>query len=141
MLRPLLLALMLGAPLSQALAQDPAATVPAGGSVAVELNALRQAGDVCQAYFVVHNNAGADISALDLDAFMFDSDGVIADRLTLPFPPVAAGRMKVMAFNLNLACPAVSRVFVNEVLACETPAGPCADKLSLSSRADVELAN
>lgn len=110
-------------------------------TIGIELNALRQVGDGCQAYFVVRNHAPAPLSALELDAFMFDADGIIVDRLALPFPPVDAGRMKVMVFDLGLACATVARVFVNDVLSCETGEGTCADRLALSSRADAELAN
>lgn len=140
-LRPTLLALVLCLAAGGAGAQEATpAAAPPGGAIAVELNTLRQVADGCQAFFVVRND-GAAIAALELDAFMFGADDVIADRLALPFPPIPADKMKVMVFDLDLGCSDVARVFVNEVLACTADDGPCAGRIAFSSRATAKLSD
>lgn len=124
-----------------ALAQDgdaPSAAKADGTGIHVELNTLRQVDSGCQAYFVV-SNGGAAVSAIELYAVMFGPDGIIRDDLVLPFPPVDAGRMKVVPLTLRLGCEEIGRIFINEVRTCEAADGACAGRLSFSSRGPTGL--
>lgn len=124
-----------------ALVASPAAaqtTAPANGpTLAVELNKLEPAGETCRAYFIVRNGVGAGLSNLDLDTFIFGSDGIIAQRLALPFGSVPAGRMRILSFDFSLGCEAIGNLFVNEILDCGFDGGAvdCGSALRTSSRA------
>jgi hypothetical protein len=119
----------------------------AASPISVELNKLEtlgQSGPGCRAYFVVQN-ATPSLEQLRLDLVIFGTDGVIARRLAFELGPLPAGKTAVRLFDLQgLACGAIGRVLVNDILACQpgdkppTPAEQdreaCLDRLSVSSR-------
>ncbi len=113
------------------------------GRVAVELNKLEAAGDVCRSYVVVENGLGGDLDSLALDLVVFDGAGVIARRLAVELGPVPAEKTRVKVFDIDgVACDAIGRFLVNGVLACDgaLPAdGDCGERLALGSRAGVPL--
>lgn len=112
------------------------ADAPASPTLAVELNKLEDVDDICRAYFIVRNDTGAALTALELDTFLFDRDGIILQRLALPFGGAAAGRMRIVSFDLALGCETIGSLFVNDVLACESEASvDCAASLATTSRA------
>lgn len=111
--------------------------------VSVELNKLEQTGADCRSYMVVTNATDAALDALSLDLVVFDGEGVIDRRLAVDLGPVAAGRTRVKVFDMaGLGCDRVSRILVNDVLACApgTLAGAeCAAALVVSGRGPVDL--
>ena len=113
------------------------ASVPeTAASIEVELNELEDVDGICRAYFIVRNNAGSQVTALELDTFLFDREGIILQRVALPFGAAPTGRMRIVSFDLEIACSAIGSVFVNDILACEaSEALDCAAALETTSRA------
>lgn len=126
----------------EALAQDGAAPKPAE-PIAVELNKLEAAGADCQAT-VVATNGLSRLDSLKLDLVVFDADGIVAKRLAAELGPLSAKKTVVKTFPVKgLACSAMSRVVLNDVLACTGPSGPvagCLDDLALKTRTNVAFA-
>ncbi len=110
----------------------PATAVAADGEVHVELNKLEPNGAACRAYLVLKNDAGAALETLKLDLVMFDTDGVVARRLAVETAPLPAGKTSLKVFDIDgLACEAVGRVLLNDVMACADASGPRDDCLGL----------
>ncbi|MEO1104417.1 MAG: hypothetical protein AAFW98_11900 [Pseudomonadota bacterium] len=117
-----------------------ASASPATPQLTVELNKMEDTGDICRAYFIVRNDAGAGLDALELDTFLFGTDDIILQRLALPFGAVADGRMRIVSFEFAMTCEAIGKLFVNDIIACETGGTlDCAAALSTSSRAAAPL--
>ncbi len=104
----------------------------------------------CRVYIVIANPDPEPIAQFRLDLILFGADGVIARRVALDLAPLAPHKTAVRLFDLQgQPCDAISRVLVNDVLACqfdkhdEVPAEEarvaCLDRLQLSSRAKAEL--
>src|SRR3546814_11145369 len=74
---------------------------------------------------------------------MFGGDGVIAKRLAVEAAPLPAGKTSVRLFDMEgLACDGVSRVLLNDVLACRDDSGEregCLAAIATSSRTDAEF--
>ena len=104
----------------------------------LELNRLEAQGDACRAYLLADNARGEAWRSLKLDLFVLDPGGVAQKRLALEAGPIAAHKTVIKVFDLaGLACGAVGRVLLNDVLACETAAGPrtdCLDRVETSSK-------
>ena len=131
-----------------AAAEASAATdAPAGGGplITLELNKIEPGEGGCNLYFVLGNQSPDDLAELQTEEYLFDKDGAILRGALLQFQGVRSGRTKVVAFSLpELGCDAIGRVLVNEVPVCTKPDGSavasCAERLQVTSRADVELA-
>ncbi len=105
-------------------------------SIEVELNKLEDVDGICRAYFIVRNNSGEQVTALELDTFLFDREGVILQRVALPFGEAQTGRMRIVSFDLDVACETIGSFFVNDILACDvSEAVDCAAALETKSRA------
>lgn len=108
-----------------------------GDAVSVELNKLEAAGSDCQAT-VVATNGPQRLASLKLDLVIFDAGGVVAKRIAAELGPLAARKTVVKTFAVkSLACTSISRVVLNDLMACTGPAGPvadCLDRLALTSR-------
>lgn len=127
-------AALLGAATGQAAAETPAPI----GPIAVELNKLEPAGGDCRATMVATN--GPDrLASLKLDLVIFDAGGVVAKRIAAEIGPLAPRKIVIKTFAVkDLACPSISRVVLNDLVACTAAAGPvegCLDRLVPSSRA------
>jgi hypothetical protein len=113
-------------------------------AIGVELNKLEPIEGGCRAYLVL-DNAGGALATLDLDLVLFDAQGVIVRRLAVEAGPVRPARMAVKAFVIDgLACAAVDRVLLNDVLACEaaepgSAVGDCFSRIAATSRADADF--
>jgi len=130
-----------------------AALLPGGAPGAqtplpVELNRLEQVSapaEACRVWMVLANDAAgaAPIGSLRLDLVAFARDGQIARRVAVELGPVGAGRTGVRIFDLpGLACDGLSRLLVNDVLACRIggqDAPDCADRLRATSRAGLRF--
>ncbi|MEM7694023.1 MAG: Tat pathway signal protein [Pseudomonadota bacterium] len=108
------------------------------GGLGIELNKLEDVeGTVCRAYFILRNDTDAVVDDLQLDSYIFDPDGIISQRLTLPFGRAPTARIRIVTLDLALPCGSIGSLFVNELVACET-AGTlaCESALTTTSRAE-----
>ncbi len=109
----------------------------------VELNKLEPADDACRAYLVIKNGMDNAFTKLKLDLVMFDGDGVVARRLAVEAAPLAAEKTVLKVFSMSgLECDSLSRVLLNDVIACADPSGTrtdCVDRMKLSSKTDVDF--
>lgn len=86
----------------------------------IELNRLEPAGEACRAYMLVDNSGGTALKSLKVDLFAFDAEGVAQKRLAVELGPIQKKKTVVRLFDFaGLACPKVSRLLLNDVLACE----------------------
>ena len=112
-----------------------AAAQPSGGAAAastadvrVELNRLEPRGDACRTYLVLQNNSGAAYKSLKLDLFVFDTGGVVAQRLAVEAGPLPAKKTSVKLFDFpGITCERFGRVLLNDVLTCEQADGTTRD--------------
>lgn len=109
--------------------------------LSLELNKLEDTDDACRAYLVLDNGMAEAVDSLRLQLVLFDPDGVITRRLAVQAGPVGAGKTSVRIFDVSgQQCGEISRVLLNDIAECEGPDGEiadCAERLDLSSRADV----
>ena len=74
---------------------------------------------------------------------LFDTDGVIARRLAVEAAPLRAQKTSVKLFDLDaLPCDRVGTVLLNDILTCDTAAGPvenCVSRVETASRASAQL--
>jgi hypothetical protein len=131
------LAALLAAP---ALALDPHAGDDAA-RLDIELNALETQDGACRLIFVAENGTGTDLSALVLEAVLFDRETRVAALTLLDFRDLPAGRTRVRPFDMaGVDCDALERLLINDVATCEWEAAEtCADAIAVRSRVDVEL--
>ena len=98
------------------------------GLVEVELNKLEPQDEGCLAYLVFENDSGHRFETFRLDLVMFDTEGIIAQRMALEAGPLAADKTIVKMFDITgLACDELGRVLLNEVMDCESGSGSIAD--------------
>ncbi|WP_371156434.1 hypothetical protein [Jannaschia sp. 2305UL9-9] len=108
-------------------------------SLSISLDSLTQIEGTCRLTFVAENGTGSDIGQLVLEAVAFGSDGGVARLSLFDFRELPAGVPRVRQFDLpQMACGDVGSMLVNGVQTCEGTAD-CADALTVSSRADIEL--
>jgi hypothetical protein len=119
--------LALAASASDALAQD---------DIMLELNKLETVKDACQAYFLIAEKSGKPLQSLKADLIIFGKDGGIAKRLIAELGPIRSKKTSVKIFALELACPEISGVLLNDVASCapDATAEACLDRLQVSSR-------
>ncbi len=134
-----LLALLtcLAAPVAATEASD------APGTIAIDLNTLEPQNGACRLIFVAENATETDLSALVLEAVLFDTEGRVAALTLLDFEGIPASRLRVRPFDLpGLDCDALDRLLINDVATCDWATdGPqdCRAALDLRSRAGIEL--
>jgi hypothetical protein len=111
-----------------------AAAQPSGSGAApaadvrVELNRLEPRGDACRTYLVLQNTSGAAYKSLKLDLFVFDTGGVVAQRLAVEAGPLPAKKTSVKLFDFpGITCERFGRVLLNDVLTCEQADGTTRD--------------
>jgi len=108
-----------------------AAALAADGGVRVELNRLEPRGDACRAHLLLESATTRAFESLRLELVLFDEDGVVTRRVAVETAPLPAGKTSLEAFDIDgLACAAVGRVLLNDVLACADAEGPVRDCLS-----------
>lgn len=112
--------------------------IAAPQSLKLELNKLEPRTNACRAYFVIENKSGAAYTGLKLDLVIFNGDGIVANRLAVETAPLPANKTRLKVFDIQGAgCSAISRVLLNDVLACETggqPANNCLASIETGSR-------
>ena len=115
----------------------------AAEGLSLELNKLQEDGRGCLATFLIGNHFAQALDRFSLDLFVFNEQGVIADRLLIDLAPLRAGKTTVATFAINGgACNGVSRLLLHDVPACRADGGgkpDCLGGLKLSSRTKIEL--
>jgi len=129
----LLLAALCATP---ALAQE---VQPAAG-LALELNALTPSETGCRVTFLATNKLGTELTRSAFEIALFGAGGGIERLVSLDFKAMPEGKTRVLQFDIGeLGCDKVSRVLINDVVACEgTGLDPkvCLAGLSTVSRLD-----
>jgi hypothetical protein len=113
----------------------------ADGKILLELNTIETAENRCRLNFVIENRSEGALDTLKLDLVVFDHDGAFTRRLIADMAPIRPMKTMVRAFLVEVECPQISAILVNDVTAC-TPGNStaCLDRLQLSSRVkDVHL--
>lgn len=113
----------------------------AAEDLSLELNKLEPAKAACQAYFLIEEKAGKPLQSLKTDLIIFGKDGGIAKRLIAEMGPVRSKKTSVKIFAIDVPCPEISGVLLNEVASCAPEATPeaCLDRLTVSSRLNVRF--
>jgi hypothetical protein len=119
-----------------ALAQE----APPARSLALELNALTASETGCRVTFLATNRLGTELSRSAFEIALFGAGGGIERLVSLDFKAMPEGKTRVLQFDIGeLGCDKVSRVLINDVVACEgTGLDPkvCLAGLSTASRLD-----
>ncbi|OEO30088.1 hypothetical protein VW23_023040 [Devosia insulae DS-56] len=118
------------------LAQD----APPPPSLALELNALTPSETGCRVTFLATNTLGTELTRSAFEIALFGAGGGIERLVSLDFKAMPEGKTRVLQFDIGeLGCDKVSRVLINDVVACEgTGLDPkvCLAGLSTVSRLD-----
>lgn len=121
---------------SPTVAQDSA---PAA-ALALELNALTTSETGCRVSFLATNTLGTELMRSAFEIALFGAGGSVERLVSLEFKAMPEGKTRVLQFDIGeLGCDGVSRVLINDVVACEgeglDPA-LCLSRLSTTSRLD-----
>lgn len=112
-MRPLLTSLLVMALATPALAQP-------APELDIELNALTPSETGCRVTFLATNRLGTELTRAALEVALFGADGAIDRLVSLEFKAMPEGKARVLQFDLaNLSCENLSRVLINDVVACE----------------------
>jgi hypothetical protein len=110
----------------------------ASGAFDIELNALSASDTGCRVTFLATNNLGTELTRAGLEVALFGADGGIDRLVSLEFKAMPEGKARVLQFDLaGLGCDKISRVLVNDVVACEGEGldpRTCLDALKPTSR-------
>jgi hypothetical protein len=88
--------------------------------LAVELNALSPSETGCRVTFLATNKMGTELTRSALEVALFGADGGIDRMVSLEFKAMPEGKARVLQFDLSgLDCANISRVLINDVVACE----------------------
>ena len=105
--------------------------------VLAELNKLAPHDDACRIYLVFQNTGATGYETLALDLVVFDTDGIVAERFIVEAAPLPAGKTILREFDIvNLTCPRVGRLLLNDVVTCRNGSETQIDCLAgISTRA------
>lgn len=118
------------------------------GRIVLELNnATDTETGACRMTYVAKNNSDTGFERTGWQVGVFDTGGIVRSILSLEFGALAAGKTKIVLFDLpGRGCADISRVIVNDVTLCqpegaaaETMAPICLDALTTRSRATIEF--
>ncbi|RYH13025.1 MAG: hypothetical protein EON57_02735, partial [Alphaproteobacteria bacterium] len=117
-MRKLLLPLVVAVLATPAMAQSPTSTPPA--EFDIELNALTASETGCRVTFLATNKLGTELTRSALEIALFGADGGIDRLVSLEFKAMPEGKARVLQFDIGgLTCENISRVLINDVVACE----------------------
>jgi len=135
-LRSLVLAAALSLGPLSALAQDKS-------GIAFELNGAKTVASACRVTFVVRNTLDAGLTALALDLVVFDKDESVTGYAGIDIGALPKGKTRVRQYEVaDYDCEKISRLLINEVRACDNPAGKienCATLLKLRTKTTIDL--
>ena len=111
--------------------------------IGIELNKLEPAENACRSYIVVRNPADQAFTAFNMEVLVFDTDGVIQNRLAMDLAPIRPNKTSVLIVNLSgIQCDRIGEVLVNSFLDCERGEerlGDCLARVDLSSKTSARL--
>jgi hypothetical protein len=108
-------------------------------ALAIRLDSLAQVEGTCRVTFVAENGLGSDIAQLVVEAVAFDVEGGVARLSLLDFGELQDGRPRMRQFDMpDMVCDGIGALLFNGVQTCEG-ADDCAARLTVSSRAEIEL--
>ena len=114
--------------------------VEPAAALALELNALTPSDTGCRVTFLATNRLGTELTRSAFEIALFGAGGGIERLVSLDFKAMPEGKTRVLQFDIGeLGCDKVSRVLINDVVACEgTGLDPklCLAGLSTASRLD-----
>lgn len=98
------------------------------GSLGLELNnAADTETGACRLTFVAANGLPTGLEALSWQVAVFDAQGVVQSLLVLDFGALAAGKTRIVLFDLpGRPCADISRVVINDVAECRPADGAAA---------------
>ena len=112
-------------------------------SLSLELNKVENGTDSCTATVLIANQLGRSLDRFRLDLVLFDSKGVIFERLLVDLAPLPHDRTTIASFPLLAKqCSNVSRILVKDVPACRAKGGDdmdCLSPLRVESRAAIQI--
>ena len=112
-------------------------------SLSIELNKVESRAESCTATVLIANRLGKTLDRFRLDIVLFDSDGVIFERLLIDLAPLPYDRTTVASFPLLAAkCSDISRILIKDVPACRPEGGGSVDCLSAlvgNTRATIQI--
>lgn len=123
-----------------ALAQDETA---ASGEVLLHLYQVEDIAGTqtnsCRLYFMLQNDSPNQVTALDIDAYLFDGTEQMRQRVRLGFSAVPAEKRRMFPFDIaDLNCGDLALVMINDIWSCTTSAtgaaADCAGGLVIDSR-------
>lgn len=122
------------------------APVPAkaqASDISIELNKLEEQPNACRVYMLFENPGQTEFTEFQLDLVLFDTNGVIARRLSLDAAPLRAEKTSVKLFDIDgLGCPKIGRILLNDMLSCADASAKRTDCLKLikpASRVDAKF--
>ena len=111
--------------------------------IGIELNKLEPAENACRSYIVVRNPAEQTYTAFNMEVLVFDTDGVIQNRIAMDLAPIRPNKTSVLIVNLaGIQCDRIGEVLVNSFLDCERGEerlGDCLTRVDLSSKTSARL--
>lgn len=123
----------------------PAAGHAQSGNFGLELNSVQDVESTCRVTFVATNNTGIGLTEASYEVVVWDSLGGIPNDgfLVFEFGRMPVGKTKVVQFDLpNRPCNDVSRILINDLAACKSPAGDhdfCLTGLVANSRSTIQF--
>ena len=120
---------------------SPGTVSAAGRSLA--LNKVENVTESCTAPGLIANQLGQSLDRFRLDLVLFDSKGVIFERLLIDLAPLPHDRTTIASFPLlAVKCSDVSRILVKDVPACRAEGGgdmDCFSSLRVKTRARIQI--
>jgi len=111
--------------------------------IGIELNKLEPLETACRSYIVVRNPSDEAFTAFNMEVLVFDTDGVIQNRIAMDLAPIRPNKTSVLIITLaGMQCDAVGEVLVNSFLDCERGEerlGDCLSRIDLTSRTTARL--
>lgn len=111
--------------------------------IGIDLNKLEPAENACRSYIVVRNPSEQTFTAFNMEVLIFDTDGVIQNRLAMDLAPIRPNKTSVLIVSLaGIQCAQIGEVLVNSFLDCERGEerlGDCLARIDLSSKTDARL--
>ncbi|MDA1100190.1 MAG: hypothetical protein O2967_14525 [Proteobacteria bacterium] len=117
-------------------------TYPAAAAgLGLELNKAEDSAQGCLATVLIGNDLGQTLDRFRLDLVLFDSSGVLFDRLLIDLAPLPAGRTTIARFALHAGrCDGISRILLRDLPACRAQDGKtydCLTDLVITTRAAI----
>ncbi|WP_299970289.1 hypothetical protein [uncultured Roseobacter sp.] len=115
----------------------------AGGTIAIELNAVSDDTSGCTLTFVIENNHPVGIDQLIFETVLFDASGGVKQLTLFDFGALPAGRPRVRQFAVpETTCGSLGRILFNGTHTCSSDglsAEACATELRATTRTEIEV--